>query len=472
MRGLFSMRTLPAAAVSVLAASGAQAAEGLNGAAMPIAFAIPFAGILLSIALCPLFVQRWWHAHYGRAAAFWSIAGVAPLLWSFGAQTTAEAVFHTLALEYLPFILMLLALFTAAGGVVVHGNLRGSPVVNTLLLASGSVLASIIGTTGAAMLLIRPLLRANDNRRDNAHVFIFIIFVVANIGGALSPLGDPPLFLGFLRGVDFFWTTRNLFQETIFALAFLLALFFLIDVWFHRREGDAGADPTPRAGLRLTGVVNIFLLAVAIGAIILSGVWKPGIEVTILGSSLPLQNLVREATMIGVCLASIALTDGAARRANGFDWEPIREVAKLFSAIFICIIPVMAMLQAGDSGAFAKLLSLVARADGGPDNVAYFWLTGLLSSLLDNAPTYLVFFQLAGGDPARLMGPLADTLAAISLGAVFMGAMTYVGNAPNFMVYAIARDANIRMPGFFGYMLWSAAILGPLFVLVTWLFVR
>ena len=280
------------------------------------------------------------------------------------------------------------------------------------------------------MLLIRPLLRANDARRHNAHVFVFFIFTVANIGGALTPLGDPPLFLGFLRGVEFFWPARNLVQETAVALTILLALFFVIDSWFYRREGVVAPDPTPDAPLRLTGLVNIALLGVAVGAIVLSGVWKPGAGVTILGTRLELQNIVRETVMIGVGLASLALTPAQDRRDNGFDWEPIREVAKLFVAIFVCIIPVMAMLNAGGRGAFAPLLSLVANADGTPNNIAYFWLTGLLSSFLDNAPTYLVFFELAGGDPARLMGPLASTLAAISLGAVFMGAMTYkIGRA-------------------------------------------
>ena len=455
-----------------LSIAPAHAAQGLDGAAMSLVWALPFAGILLSIALGPLLFHQWWHPHYGKAAAFWAALVIGAMGWSAEPDATAQALFHTLALEYAPFILMLFALYTTAGGLVLRGNLHGTPMVNTAILAGGSLLASIIGTTGAAMLLIRPLLRANDDRRHNAHVFVFFIFLVANIGGSLTPLGDPPLFLGFLRGVEFFWTMRNLMQETAFALGVLLVLFFLIDLYVYRREGIVRPDSTPDDPLRVIGLVNIPLLAIAIGAIVLSGVWKPGVSVTILGTQLELQNLVREATMVIVGLVSLALSDKAARRENGFDWEPIREVAKLFAAIFVCIIPVMAMLQAGDKGVFAPLLALVAKPDGSPDNVAYFWLTGILSSLLDNAPTYLVFFQLAGGDPVRLMGPLAGTLAALSLGAVFMGAMTYIGNAPNFMVYAIARDSGVKMPGFFGFMLWSGAILVPLFLAVTWLFVR
>ena len=455
-----------------LFAGPALAAEGLNGAAMSPLWAIPFCGVLLSIALGPLLFAHVWHAHYGKVALGWALLAMAPLLWVYGAGAAAGALFHVLVLEYLPFILMLFALFTAAGGLVIRGNLHGSPLVNVGLLLGGSLLASLIGTTGASMVLIRPLIRANDNRRHNVHVFVFFIFLVSNIGGSLTPLGDPPLFLGFLRGVDFFWTTTHLWPQTVFSLAILLGLFFAIDSWLYRKEGVIPADPTPDSGLRVTGLVNVALIGCAIAAIIMSGVWKPGLGVTILGVQIELQNVLRELVMIGVGLASLALTKKADRMANGFNWEPLREVAKLFAAIFVCIIPVMAMLQAGASGAFAPIVGLVTRADGSADDAAYFWLTGALSSFLDNAPTYLVFFELAGGDPARLMGAQASTLAAISLGAVFMGANSYIGNAPNFMVYAIARGAGVRMPSFFGYMVWSGAILLPLFALLTFVFLR
>ena len=455
-----------------LAAGPAFAAEGLNGAVMSPLWAAPFCGVLLSIALGPLLFAHFWHAHYGKVALFWALLTMAPLLGAYGSGAAAGVLFHVLASEYVPFIFMLFALFTATGGLVVRGNLHGSPLVNTGFLLGGSLMASVIGTTGASMVLIRPLIRANDNRRHNVHVFVFFIFLVANIGGSLTPLGDPPLFLGFLRGVDFFWTLTHLWRETFFALAILLALFFAIDSWLYRKEGVTPADPTPDSRLRVAGLVNVALIGVVIAAIVMSGLWKPGVGVTILGTRIEIQNLLREAVMVGVGLASLALTKKADRAANGFDWEPLLEVAKLFAAIFVCIIPVMAMLQAGASGPFAPLVGLVTRADGSADNVAYFWLTGALSSFLDNAPTYLVFFELAGGDPARLMGAQAPTLAAISLGAVFMGANSYIGNAPNFMVYAVARGAGIRMPGFFGYMLWSGAILLPLFALLTFVFLR
>jgi Na+/H+ antiporter NhaD/arsenite permease-like protein len=457
---------------SLMSASPALAAEALDGAKLSLLWAIPFAGMLLSIALGPLLFADIWHHHYGKIAGFWAALIVVPMAVIYGGDATAHVVFHTAALEYVPFILMLTALFTAAGGLVLRGNLHGAPILNTGLLTLGTLLASVIGTTGASMVLIRPLLRANDNRRHNVHVVVFFIFLVSNIGGSLTPIGDPPLFLGFLRGVSFGWTFTHLWPETLFACVVLLSLFFVLDSWLYKKEGITPQDPTPDSKLSVTGLVNLVLIGIAVGAVIMSGTWKPGLSFEIYGTKLELQNLVREAVMIGVTMASLALTQQNDREANGFEWEPIKEVAKLFAAIFITIVPVMAMLAAGKTGAFASLVALVTDASGKPDNVAYFWLTGALSSFLDNAPTYLVFFELAGGDPSHLMTDMAMTLAAISLGAVYMGANTYIGNAPNFMVYAIARRAGVNMPSFFGYMLWSGGILIPLFVAVTYLFIK
>ena len=457
------------AALGLLAAGPALAAAGLEGASMSIWWSLPFAGILLSIALGPLMAHEWWHPHYGKVAFFWAFLAVIPLAYAYGTATVGAALFHTMMLEYVPFILMLFALFTAAGGLVVRGSITGTPLVNTGILALGASIASIIGTTGASMILIRPLLRANEGRASNAHVVVFFIFLVSNIGGALTPLGDPPLFLGFLRGVDFFWTTTHLLPQTIFAVVILLAVFFAMDTWLARRDDARAVGTEP---IRVTGLVNLALIAVAIGAIVMSGAWKPGISFEVFGTKLELQNLLREGVMIAVGLASLALSSRKDREDNGFNWEPIAEVGLLFAGIFTCIIPVMVMLAAGKDGPFGGLVSLVFSPDGSPNNAAFFWLTGILSSFLDNAPTYLVFFEMAGGDPAKLMGQLAATLTAISLGAVFMGANTYVGNAPNFMVYSIARSAGVNMPSFFGYMLWSGAVLIPLFGLVHWVFIR
>jgi Na+/H+ antiporter NhaD/arsenite permease-like protein len=447
------------------------AATGLDGASLGLVWLVPFAGLLLSIALGPLLFAHLWEHHYGKFALGWSLLTIVPLALVFGPMVSIEQTLHALIAEYLSFIIMLFALFAVAGGIFLRGNLHGSAGLNTLLLVIGTVLASFVGTTGASMILIRPLIRANDNRRTNVHVVIFFIFLVSNIGGGLTPLGDPPLFVGFLRGIDFFWPLSFLWFETLFVAAVLLVLFFLLDSYFWRRDVKPQmTDPTPDSRIRLFGLINLPIIAIMISAILLSASWKPGISFAYPGGTVQLENLVRDIVLVACALASLLLTPRMAREGNGFNWHPILEVAKLFAGIFVCMIPVLAILKAGESGVFAPLIQLVSNADGTPNPFAYFWLTGILSSFLDNAPTYLVFFELAGGNPTELMGPLAATLAAISTGAVFMGANTYIGNAPNFMVYAVARNMGVKMPSFFGYMLWSGAILLPLFVVTSLIF--
>ncbi len=447
-------------------------AHELPGASMTLLWALPFAGLLLSIATGPVLYPHFWEHHYGKIAATWAALVIVPMALSFDFGTAVGAVLHTVLLEYLSFIILLFALFTICGGILVAGNIHGTPAMNVLLLLIGACLASVVGTTGASMIMIRPMIRANDNRPFNAHVIIFFIFLVSNIGGSLTPLGDPPLFVGFLRGIDFFWTTKHLLIEMLFVGVVVLAIFFALDLYFHHREEGQPKikDPTPNSKVRIRGLPNLPLLAGVIGAILLSATWKPGITFDIQGVHVELQNLVRDVVIVLLALASLAVSRKEYRRANGFSWGPILEVAKLFAAIFICIIPVIAILKAGMDGALAPLVALVTGADGGPNELAYFWMAGILSSFLDNAPTYLVFFELAGGDPQHLMTTLATTLAAISTGAVFMGANTYVGNAPNFMVYAIARERGVAMPSFFGYMVWSGAVLIPTFILAGWLF--
>ncbi|PXW98092.1 UIT6 family transporter [Sphaerotilus hippei] len=444
----------------------AQAAD-LDGASLPAWWGVPFAGILLSIALCPLLVPQLWHHHYGKIAAGWALALLLPFAVVHGAGVAGATLVHALVAEYLPFIILLTALYTVAGGIYIRGNFHGSPGFNCLLMLIGAALASVMGTTGASMLMVRPLIRANDNRRHVAHVMVFFIFIVSNAGGSLTPLGDPPLFLGFLKGVDFFWTVRHLFPETLFLIGSLLAIFWLIDTWTYRREGVTRADPTPddhRFGIE--GRVNGLLLLAVVALVLMSGTWKPGISFDIAGTAVGLEQLVRDAALIGVTGLSLWLTPRAAREQNQFNWAPMAEVAKLFAGIFLTIAPVLAMLKAGMNGPFSSIVSLVTSADGQPIPLMYFWASGLLSSFLDNAPTYLVFFNLAGGDPATLMGTLAPVLAAISAGSVFMGANSYIGNAPNLMVKAIAEDRGLKMPSFFGYMAWSALILVPLLVVM------
>jgi Na+/H+ antiporter NhaD/arsenite permease-like protein len=450
------------------------AAAGSGGETLSLAWAIPFAGMLLSIALLPLLAPAFWHHHYGKVAAFWSLALLLPYAAALGPAHTFEQVVHTLLAEYIPFILLLLALFTVTGGIHIKGNLHGTPVVNTALLGTGTVLASVMGTTGASMLLIRPLLRANDARRHRTHVVVFFIFLVANIGGSLTPLGDPPLFLGFLKGVDFFWTTRAMFGPMLVSSVILLGVFFLLDSWLYgRRDEGLAVDPTPDSPLHVEGWINFLLFGpLVLLSVLMSGIWKPGVSFDLLGTPVELQNAARDVLLVAITWASLRFTAREVRRANHFEWGPIVEVGKLFAGIFLTIIPVIAILRAGSAGAMAPLVALVTGPDGAPDNAMYFWMTGALSSFLDNAPTYLVFFNLAGGDAQALMGPLSTTLTAISAGAVFMGANTYIGNAPNFMVMAVAKSRGVPMPSFFGYMLWSALLLLPLFMLLTLLFFK
>ncbi len=450
----------------MLTPQAAHAVPILPGAAMGWYWALPFAGILLSIATGPLLFPKIWHRHYGKIAFGWAVLTLMPLGLIFGAPAAMAAFAHALFAEYLSFIVLLFSLYVVAGGVLVTGAIRGTPSTNTGILAFGTAIASIVGTTGAAMILIRPLIRANASRARNAHVVIFFIFLVANIGGALSPLGDPPLFVGFLRGIDFFWTAQHLWLQTAILAVLLLGIFFVLDRWMARNDKVIAPNASP-APIRVRGKINLLLIGIIIAAILLSASWKPGIAFDIYGTTVELQNALRDAALVVVALASLWLTKDEHRAANGFTFEPIHEVAILFAGIFVAIIPVMAMLNAGPDGSFAFLLQAVTAKDGLPHEAAYFWLTGALSGFLDNAPTYLVFFELAGGDAKELMGPLSGTLAAISMGAVYMGALTYIGNAPNLMVQAIATEQGVRMPSFFGYFLWAVCVLVPLFLLLT-----
>ncbi len=476
------LRLLSASVVFLLAGAPAAMAAGpgaphLEGGELGLVWVAPFAGILLSIAIFPLLAPHFWHSHFGKVSAFWAFAFLIPFTIFHGFDLALFEVLHVGFLEYLPFIILLLSLFTVAGGVRVTGKLRGTPTVNTAILFIGTVIASWMGTTGAAMLLIRPILRANAWRKNKVHVVVFFIFLVANIGGSLTPLGDPPLFLGFLKGVDFFWPTTHMFVPMLLVSSILLVVFYILDTVLYRREAADGAPPEEEEDdggeqekLGLDGKVNILLLAGVVGAVLLSGVWKPGIAFTVYHVDIELQNITRDVLLLAIAGLSLVLTSKANREANGFSWFPIVEVAKLFAAIFITIVPAIAMLKAGTDGAMGAIVASVSNEAGEPVNVMYFWATGILSSFLDNAPTYLVFFNTAGGDPINLMGPDANTLLAISAGAVFMGANTYIGNAPNFMVRAIAEERGVPMPSFFGYMGWSIIFLMPIFVIVTFVF--
>lgn len=435
------------------------------GAVMPRIAIVPFALLLLSIAIFPLANPHWWE-HNSNKGIIAAVLGVptAAYLASFG-EAGLHAMQHA-GMEFVSFLLLLGSLFVISGGVYVRGSLNGTPFLNTMFLLIGGLIASFVGTTGASMLLIRPLLRANAKRTRVAHIVVFFIFVVSNCGGLLTPLGDPPLFLGFLKGVPFTWTFR-LTPHWALVNSILLVIFFIWDSLVAKQEEPNGLaeDPEAREPFGLVGTHN-FLFLLAIVAIIYcsgQGIGNDGV---------PWPWGISEALMAITGLVSYLMTSSSLREMNRFTFHPIIEVAVLFAGIFITMIPALAILNVE-----GKNLGLT-------ETWHFFWATGILSSFLDNAPTYLTFAVTAAG-----IHNIPDTglylreflalppetgnqaiLAAISCGAVFMGANSYIGNGPNFMVKAIAEENGIRMPGFFAYMLYSTAILVPIFVVVTVVF--
>ena len=445
---------------SIFAAGGSHVSPAFS-----LYYTVPFIGILLSIAIIPLINHHFWENNFGKISFFWSLAFIIPfylLVNSF--SEVIEVLLHTLTFEYIPFIFLLLALFTVSGGICLKGSLVGTPMLNLILLVIGTILASWMGTTGAAMLLIRPLLRANEWRVNKVHIIVFFIFLVANIGGSLTPLGDPPLFLGFLKGVDFFWTTKHMFLPMLYVSTVLLILFYFIDTYYYNKEANKPTSITDLKTIEITGKINFIFLLAVICSVLLSGFWNPNYQVHIYGHVyMELQNIVRDILLIVITLLSVKYTNSKVRSENGFTWFPITEVAKLFIGIFITIIPVLTILSQ-DGGALQWIKDLCY------NDMMYFWVTGFLSAFLDNAPTYLVFFDVAGGNPEVLMHKLSSTLLAISSGAVFMGAFSYIGNAPNFMVRAIAEENGVKMPSFFGFIAWSFLVLGLTFMTYSIIF--
>jgi Na+/H+ antiporter NhaD/arsenite permease-like protein len=443
------------------------------GPILPLWSCIPFAGMLLSIALCPLLMPDFWHHHFGKISAFWVATLGLPFLIVFKGDALYE-ILHIILADYVPFIILLWSLYTVSGGILLRGKLRGTPVVNLIMLVIGTLLASWMGTTGAAMLMIRPFLRANNYRKNRTFMVVFFIFLVANVGGSLTPLGDPPLFLGFLHGVTFFWTF-NILPHMLLVAILLLVIYFILDTYHYRKEGiSAPEEDDVKEPLKLEGIHNFIFLAGIIGAVLMSGIVDWG-EVNTLGIHRTVQDWVRDALLIIMGSLSLVTTKMSLREDNDFTWFPIIEVAYLFIGIFITMVPCLLILKAGPDGALAFLVNGVTRP------VHYFWVTGILSSFLDNAPTYLTFFNTALGSfysgmteaqaVPLLMTENATYLKAISAGAVFFGACSYIGNAPNFMVRSISEEAGTPMPSFFGYILkYSLIYLIPCFVVVTLIF--
>lgn len=452
-------------------ASGGEGHPDL-GSSLPVWSVIPFVGILLSIALFPLFAPHFWHQNFPKLAAMWAALFAIPFLYIYGSNAVEE-ILHIYLIDYVPFIILLWGLFVASGGILVKGTLQGSPKVNTVILIIGTILASMIGTTGASMLLIRPLLRANRWRKNRVHIVIFFIFLVSNVGGSLTPLGDPPLFLGFLHSVPFFWT-MNLLPHMLFVSVLLLILFYLFDSYHYKKEEKPEEVQSAPEPLRMEGLINFIFLGGIVIAVLQSGLWH-GASFELGGVHLEVQNILRDVAIVIMGLLSLKFTSSEIRKDNEFSWFPIKEVAYLFAGIFMTIIPALLILKAGEKGSFGWLIAAVKTPSD------FFWVTGILSSFLDNAPTYLTFFNTALGNfyagipesaaVAKLIAEKEIFLKAISTGAVFMGANTYIGNAPNFMVRSIAEESGIPMPSFFGYMFkYSIVILMPIFILVDLIF--
>lgn len=439
---------------------------------MNLAFCIPFAGLLLCIAMLPLVKAEWWEAHQPHAVVFWSLLFVLPFAFVYGPGQAFEKVLECIVDDYLTFIILLFGLFCVLGNITLEGDLAGSPRINVGLLLIGTMLSSWIGTTGASMLMVRPIIKMNAWRKRRSHIMVFFIFLISNIGGCLTPIGDPPLLMGFMRGVPFFWSL-HLFPVLLFNVVILLTIFYFLDRRAYRKDIAEGLKPDiskPGTEVHILGLHNLIFLAMIVAAVILSGT-LPGMAafqdaegavrgIHLFGEvTLTYPALIEVVIILVAAFLSFKTTSVEIRRKNHFTWGAIQEVAVLFVGIFITMQPALMILKAnGASLGLNKPFEM-------------FWATGCLSSFLDNTPTYLVFLTTAGalgfteGMPTILGTVPIAMLEAISCGAVFMGANTYIGNAPNFMVKSISDENGIRMPSFFGYLLWSITFLIPVFLL-------
>ena len=456
---------------SPLSILAAEAGAGDTAATVPLWLCIPFAGLLLCIAILPLVKPEWWEKNQPLAVIVWSLLFIIPFAVKYGAGMATETILECILNDYLTFIVLLFGLFCVAGNITLEGDLAGSPRVNVLFLAIGTLLSSCIGTTGASMLMVRPVIKMNSWRRRKSHIMIFFIFLISNIGGCLTPIGDPPLLMGFMRGVPFFWSL-HLFPMLLVNMVVLLTIFYFLDRRNYRKDIAEGMRPDiskPGTTIRLEGAHNIIFLVMIVAAVILSGS-LPGLPAfqdaagnvrgihfgeVILG----FPSIIEIAIILLAAFLSFRTSNPEIRTKNHFTWGAIKEVAVLFIGIFITMQPALMILK-------AKGADL-----GITEPFEMFWATGLLSSFLDNTPTYLVFLTTAGslGFTEGLVTTVGTIpmrmLLAISCGAVFMGANTYIGNAPNFMVKSISDENGIRMPSFFGYLLWSLSFLIPVFLL-------
>ena len=454
------------------------AGSGETTTQVPVWLCIPFAGLLLCIAVMPLIKAEWWEAHQPHVVLMWILLMVIPFAVVYGTGKATETVLECIVNDYLTFIVLLFGLFCVSGNITMEGDFAGSPRVNACLLAFGTLLSSCIGTTGASMLMVRPVIKMNSWRKRKSHIMIFFIFMVSNMGGCLTPIGDPPLLMGFMRGVPFFWSLK-LFHILIFNMIILLTLFYFLDRRAYRKDIAEGRKPDirePGTHVRIVGLHNLIYVAMIVGAVILSGM-LPGMSafqnadgtvkgIHILGEvTLGFPSVIEIVIILLAAFLSFKTTKEEVRIRNHFTWGAIQEVAVLFIGIFITMQPALMILKANGAS------DLNGAELGINKPFEMFWATGALSSFLDNTPTYLVFLTTAGalgfksGVVTTLGSVPVKMLEAISCGAVFMGANTYIGNAPNFMVKSMSDENGVRMPSFFGYMVWSLTCLVPVFII-------
>lgn len=446
---------------------------------MELYLCIPFVGILLCIAIMPLIKPAWWEEHQPLVVAIWSLLFIIPFAVLHGAGEATELVLECLINDYLTFIVLLFGLFCVSGNITMEGDLAGSPRVNIILLTIGTLLSSVIGTTGSSMLMVRPVIKMNSWRKHRTHIMVFFIFLVSNIGGCLTPIGDPPLLMGFSRGVPFFWSLR-LFPLLLVNMTVILFVFYWIDRKAYCRDIARGRMPDiskPGTRISIQGLHNLIFIVMIVAAVILSGILPEmaafqNAEGEVLGLHIYGEVVLTYPALIEIVIILLAAflsfktTNPEIRVKNHFTWGAIKEVAVLFFGIFITMQPALMILKS------------MGGSLGLTEPIQMFWVTGALSSFLDNTPTYLVFLTTAGAmnfveGVATTLGNIpTQMLIAISCGAVFMGANTYIGNAPNFMVKAISDENGIRMPSFFGYILWSLCVLIPVFLLDTLIFFR
>lgn len=429
----------------------------------------PFIGLIMSVALGPIILKQGWHKFYSKIIIALITICFGLVGYQAGGAFLKDALFHAILLDYVPFICMIFALFVTSGGIYVRFEGEATLLNNVALMIVGVVLANLIGTTGASMLLIRPLLNLNHSRHYKRHLVIFFIFIVSNIGGCLTPVGDPPLFIGYLKGVDFFWPTIHLFKPVVLILLPLFLFMILTDLYYRKKEPfkEKKVHHCKKLSLEIHGKRN-FLFIILIPLLVIFGSMS-AFEYSFELAGIPLKAsaLIRDFGLIFIGYLSYKLTPYEVHHENHFSFEAFKEVAWVFLGIFLTLIPIIAVLHLQFEGFFAPFLSLV-NPEGVPSPWRYFWSAGFLSGFLDNAPTYYVFFHLAGGDAVTLMTSQAPVLTALSCAAVFFGALTYIGNAPNFMVYALSKHKGIPMPSFLGYIGWSFGILVPLFVFLSW----